>query len=173
MLAQSAATDTPWWAGVLVLAGLGAVIASLVANSRAKVVAPERRDTWKDHVERALAALRRAYDDGTEDAALAPADRHEGFTSAMSAARDHLYRLEATAPDGRVRAVAVECNEAAQEVEAAFAARGEARLSYESADPDDKDSLRTAREREVRASESLSGARLRLDKAIASLSRLG
>ncbi len=170
MLAQTAATDTPWWVGVIVVGGLVLVAVSLVARTTTRVAAATSPDSWKDSAKRAYAALRRAYDESSEDAAIASPDRQVNLEATMSGARDHLYRLEALAPDGRVRTIAVECNEAAQGVAAAFRSRRDARSAYEATDPSDAAALRAAREREVRASQALAGTRLRLDKAVVALS---
>lgn len=172
VIAQTTSTDTPWWVGVIVVVGLAAVVASLIARSKAQQTKPTSRDTWKDHAVRAHAELRFLYDDATEDAAIGAPDRLLSLQERETTAREHLYLLEASAPDNRVRGVAVECNETAQELLSAYSARRGARRSYEETDAGDPEALRTARDREVRASRNLSNARLRLDAAISSLSRV-
>ena len=172
LIAQTTATDTPWWVGVIVVVGLAGVITSLIARSKGQQTKPMSRDAWKDHAVGAHAELRFLYDEATEDAAIGAPDRLPGLQERETAAREHLYLLEASAPDNRVRGVAVECNEATQELMTAYSARRGARRSYEETDAGDPEALRTARDREVRASRNLSNARLRLDAAISSLSRV-
>jgi len=96
----------------------------------------------------------------------------------MTAATDHLYALEAAAPDTRTATSARAVVDRLNDTRAVVDARAEARYAYRAAEaeaegrPDRFAELASRRDRELRSSENLAEARRRLAEALTNLSAI-
>jgi hypothetical protein len=134
-----------------------------------------------DHLTEALALWRgnAQYDQKTDvgaTAETASAETWEKLSGRMNAAIDHLYALEAAAPDTRTAETARRVVDGLNDTRASVDARAEARYAYRATEaegegqPDRSARLATARDREQRASENLAESRRRLAESLTSLS---
>lgn len=186
-------STTPWW--LLLLVG-GAFLVLIVAfvsrGSKKKVVVGPPPTSWKDSARQGYADARWLYDAMSEDlsiwrgnatfdstadvgatAATALADTWRQLDNRIGRASDHLYSLEAAAPDQRTAQAANAAVASMRSVRTAVDARAEARMNYrsvESAPAADALALQDAREREVRASRNLAEARAAYGSALTNLS---
>ena len=136
-----------------------------------------------DHLTESLALWRgnAKYDQKTDvgaTAETASAETWQKLSGHMNAATDHLYALEAAAPDTRTAETARGVVDRLNETRAAVDARAEARYAYRATEaegegqPDRSTRLAAARDREQRSSENLTESRRRLAEALTSLSAI-
>ncbi|MFV1969520.1 MAG: hypothetical protein ACC683_00795 [Acidimicrobiia bacterium] len=187
------ADTTPWWVLLLVLgAFLVLIIAFVSRGSKKKVVVGPPPTSWKDSARRGYADARWLYDAMSEDlaiwrgnatfdsttefgatAATALADTWRQLDGRIGKASDHLYSLEAAAPDQRTAQAANAAVASMRSVRTAVDARAEARMNYrtvQARSDTDQIALQDAREREVRASRNLAEARSAYGTALTNLS---
>jgi len=190
---DSEAASTPWWLLVLVLgAFLVLLIAFISRGSKKRVVVAPPPTSWKDSAREGYADARWLYDAMSEDlaiwrgnatfdskvevgatAATALADTWHQLDGRIGKASDHLYSLEAAAPDQRTAQAANATVAAMRSVRTAVDARAEARMHYrtiESGAEADALALQDAREREVRSARNLAEARGAFGGALTNLS---
>ena len=136
-----------------------------------------------DHLTEALALWRgnARFDQKTDvgaTAETASAETWDKLSGRMNAATDHLYALEAAAPDTRTAETARSVVDGLNDTRGAVDARAEARYAYRAAEseaegePDRSARLGTARDREQRASENLNASRRNLAEALTRLSAI-
>lgn len=192
---ESADDSTPWW--LLILVGVGFVIlliALVSRGSKEKVVVATAAPTWKESARRGYADARWLHDAMTEDlaiwrgnatadhatAAAATAGTAKAATWAqletrVASASDHLYALEAAAPDQRTGQAASGTITTMHALRASIDARAESRANYRSVQAQaggEASALGDAREREVRSSQNLAEARSAFGQALTDLSRI-
>ncbi len=186
-------STTPWWLLLVVGGAFLVLIVSFVSRgSKKKVVVGPPPTSWKDSARDGYADARWLYDAMSEDlaiwrgnatfdstaevgatAATALADTWRQLDSRIGRASDHLYSLEAAAPDQRTAQAANSVVASMRSVRTAVDARAEARLNYrtiESRTDTDAVALQDAREREVRAARNLAEARSGYGGALTNLS---
>jgi len=186
---DAARERAPWWLLIIVAGGLIIVLVALVLRGAKRDRAPDLT-IWKNNARTGYAQSRWLYDAMDEDMAVwrgttmaadtAPEAAGIGRSRTWAdlpkrydAAKDALYRLEASAPDHRTANAARDIGRALRATRAAFDDRADARLAYlrletESRDPS---AMVSAREREVRTSMRLSEARIEFADAIEHLAK--
>ncbi len=184
----------PWWILVVVFVALAVLIGSLVwRGNRHRAPLPVNPTDWKTHARTGYIDARWLYDSMGEDLAVwlgngldksssASDDRTSTYEATWSAvpgrletAREHLYALEATAPDHGAAEIARTAVSALLESRAELDRRAKARAAYRRAatGPESSPSLLIqARDTEVRSSSHFSMARTRLAEALLALSTL-
>jgi hypothetical protein len=186
-------STTPWWLLILVgLAFLALIIAFVSRGSKKKIVVAPPPVTWKENAREGYADARWLYDAMSEDLAIwrgnakfdatadvgatagtSLADAWQQLDGRIGQASDHLYALEAAAPDQKTSEAASATVSSMRAVRKAIDGRAEARMNYRTVDaPGDAESttLQDAREREVRSSRNLAEARSSYGSALTNLS---
>jgi hypothetical protein len=180
--------EAPWWLLILVVSGLIVILGSIVRRGSRKNRAMDPT-SWKADARSGFAHAHWLYDAMSEDLAVwrgnamfepqndtvsakSANDRWHEFERRYGEASDSLYRLEVGAPDNRSAASAHTLIAAMSRTKKAFDARADARLTYRriAADGGEGQVLTEARDREVRASITLSETRVRFSDALADLS---